>query len=375
MSGGIPASIARVGANPMGGAGVFAVQEAARRAAPIVPRPLAPPPAGTEGQTTIFVGALDPSVSENELLAAFQVIGPVSAVKIPRDKGCGFVQYQYRIHAERALNALQGLLLGPCRIRLAWGKNQLGTRPIPAGGYEMGDMGLGGMQGGMGGGPSSMHQLGGPMGMQGGGMSGMGGKGGDYPGGMGFLDYPSHEAVPAGGSGNAGGGAHSSQPGSSSLGLGGFSAGMPGGHGGFSSGSGMGGNSGLGGMGGLGLGLGSSLFGSVGQSKPGMQGYSSGPNPSPAPATPVDASPALSGIGSVAHMPSFLTSDALGSNSPAFNSSNGPAGGQGSAGLAGLPPSAMGLDGPGAGSIGGGGGWGSFLGGLSGPNQDTTRAF
>lgn len=57
--------------------------------------PLAPPPAADEGQTTLFVGGLDTSVPDADIWAVFAHFGPVSAVKVMRDKGCGFVQVRW----------------------------------------------------------------------------------------------------------------------------------------------------------------------------------------------------------------------------------------------------------------------------------------
>lgn len=69
---------------------------------------------------------------ERQLFLAFNTQGPVSNVKIPRERGCGFVQFQYRQHAATAMYALQGLVLGGSAIRIAWGKTQLGSRSANA---------------------------------------------------------------------------------------------------------------------------------------------------------------------------------------------------------------------------------------------------
>jgi RNA recognition motif-containing protein len=122
--------------NPGLGMGSINTSPGASSHAPKLGELFAPPPHPSEGQTTLFVGALHATVTEPQLFLLFNEVGPVSAVKIPRDKstgrGCGFVQYRYRADAESALTMLQGALLGSLRIRLAWGKNQLGARtPLP----------------------------------------------------------------------------------------------------------------------------------------------------------------------------------------------------------------------------------------------------
>ncbi|KAL8119597.1 hypothetical protein AgCh_016918 [Apium graveolens] len=72
--------------------------------------------------TTIFVGGLDPSVSEEYLRQVFGVHGQLEHVKIPVGKRCGFVQFAERARAEEALSRLNGTQLGGQNIRLSWGR-------------------------------------------------------------------------------------------------------------------------------------------------------------------------------------------------------------------------------------------------------------
>ncbi|PPD75552.1 hypothetical protein GOBAR_DD27531 [Gossypium barbadense] len=73
--------------------------------------------------TTIFVGGLDPSVSEDQLKQIFSQLGEVVHVKIPANKHCGFVQYANRASAEQALSVLNGTVLGGRNVRLSWGRS------------------------------------------------------------------------------------------------------------------------------------------------------------------------------------------------------------------------------------------------------------
>ncbi|XP_020688656.1 polyadenylate-binding protein RBP45 isoform X2 [Dendrobium catenatum] len=73
--------------------------------------------------TTIFVGGLDPNVSEDLLRQVFSPYGELVHVKIPIGKRCGFVQFLNRASAEEALLMLQGTQLGGLKIRLSWGRN------------------------------------------------------------------------------------------------------------------------------------------------------------------------------------------------------------------------------------------------------------
>lgn len=44
----------------------------------------------------IFVGNLDPNITEEELKQTFLQFGEIAYVKIPAGKGCGFVQFGTR---------------------------------------------------------------------------------------------------------------------------------------------------------------------------------------------------------------------------------------------------------------------------------------
>ncbi|KAH9322915.1 hypothetical protein KI387_017554, partial [Taxus chinensis] len=73
--------------------------------------------------TTIFVGGLDPSVTDEALKHVFSQYGEVIHVKIPMGKRCGFVQFSSRVCAEEAMVMLHGTLLGQQSIRLSWGRS------------------------------------------------------------------------------------------------------------------------------------------------------------------------------------------------------------------------------------------------------------
>ncbi|XP_006660711.2 polyadenylate-binding protein RBP47-like [Oryza brachyantha] len=73
--------------------------------------------------TTVFVGGLDPNVSEDDLRQTFSQYGEISSVKIPVGKQCGFVQFIQRKNAEDALQGLNGSTIGKQTVRLSWGRN------------------------------------------------------------------------------------------------------------------------------------------------------------------------------------------------------------------------------------------------------------
>ncbi|XP_021594346.1 polyadenylate-binding protein RBP45C isoform X1 [Manihot esculenta] len=81
--------------------------------------------------TTIFVGALDPSVSDDHLRQVFSKYGELVHVKIPAGKRCGFVQFANRACAEQALLMLNGTQLGGQSIRLSWGRSPSNKQAQP----------------------------------------------------------------------------------------------------------------------------------------------------------------------------------------------------------------------------------------------------
>ncbi|KAI3935236.1 hypothetical protein MKW98_018425 [Papaver atlanticum] len=77
--------------------------------------------------TTIFVGGLDPNISEEELRQIFLQFGELVSVKVPPGKGCGFIQFGTRASAEEALQRVQGTMIGQQIVRLSWGRS-MGTK-------------------------------------------------------------------------------------------------------------------------------------------------------------------------------------------------------------------------------------------------------
>ncbi|XP_065000934.1 polyadenylate-binding protein RBP47-like isoform X1 [Musa acuminata AAA Group] len=73
--------------------------------------------------TTVFVGGLDPNVNEDDLNQTFSQYGEIASVKIPVGKQCGFVQFVQRNNAEKALQRLNGTVIGKQTVRLSWGRN------------------------------------------------------------------------------------------------------------------------------------------------------------------------------------------------------------------------------------------------------------
>ncbi|KAL9268633.1 Polyadenylate-binding protein RBP45-like protein [Drosera capensis] len=81
--------------------------------------------------TTIFVGGLDPNVSEDQLRQVFSQFGELVHVKVPLGKRCGFVQFASRACAEQALQTLNGATIGGQNVRLSWGRGPSNKQAQP----------------------------------------------------------------------------------------------------------------------------------------------------------------------------------------------------------------------------------------------------
>ncbi|KAE7995449.1 hypothetical protein FH972_000238 [Carpinus fangiana] len=86
--------------------------------------------------TTIFVGNLDPNVTDDHLRQVFSQYGQLLHVKIPSGKRCGFVQFVDRSCAEEALRMLNGTQLGGQNIRLSWGRSPSNKQASISGGVQ-----------------------------------------------------------------------------------------------------------------------------------------------------------------------------------------------------------------------------------------------
>ncbi|KAK4429042.1 Polyadenylate-binding protein RBP47C' [Sesamum alatum] len=82
---------------------------------------------GDSFNTTIFVGGLDPNVTDEDLRQPFSQYGEILSVKIPVGKGCGFVQFANRNNAEAALQRLSGTTIGKQTLRVDYGHQWTGA--------------------------------------------------------------------------------------------------------------------------------------------------------------------------------------------------------------------------------------------------------
>lgn len=82
-------------------------------------------PSSDPTNTTVFVGGLPACISEDTLRSFFQHFGEITYVKVPPNKGCGFVQFLRRPDAELAIVKMHDFPIhGKSRIRLSWGRSQ-----------------------------------------------------------------------------------------------------------------------------------------------------------------------------------------------------------------------------------------------------------
>ncbi|CAI9106433.1 OLC1v1005586C1 [Oldenlandia corymbosa var. corymbosa] len=101
----------------------YAVAKALYPAAPIYTPPVQTIPVNNDvNNTTVFVGNLDPNVTEDELKQIFLQFGEIVYVKIPASRECGFVQFAARTSAEEAIRRV-GFVIGQQVVQLSWGKS------------------------------------------------------------------------------------------------------------------------------------------------------------------------------------------------------------------------------------------------------------
>ncbi|XP_025080293.1 U2 snRNP-associated SURP motif-containing protein-like isoform X1 [Pomacea canaliculata] len=97
----------------------------------------APVDPGDENTTNIYVGNINPKMTEQQLCEVFGKYGPLASIKImwprtdeerSRGRNCGFVAFMNRKDGERAMNMLRGKEVQGFEMKLGWGK----AVPIPA---------------------------------------------------------------------------------------------------------------------------------------------------------------------------------------------------------------------------------------------------
>ncbi|KAG1346325.1 putative Polyadenylate-binding protein 3 [Cocos nucifera] len=77
---------------------------------------------------TLYVGDLDPSVTEADLLNAFASIGPIASVRLCRDRASGdslryaYLNFLFPLHAKKAIRFLNHVPLNGKPIRIMWSR-------------------------------------------------------------------------------------------------------------------------------------------------------------------------------------------------------------------------------------------------------------
>ncbi|KAM0825680.1 hypothetical protein ACQ4PT_069417 [Festuca glaucescens] len=77
---------------------------------------------GNRSNKKLFVGGLDLSVTDKDLMKAFSPYGEIIDVKVIKGKCCGFVTYTSRASAEAAIRILNGSQLGDNTMRIVWAR-------------------------------------------------------------------------------------------------------------------------------------------------------------------------------------------------------------------------------------------------------------
>lgn len=91
---------------------------------------------GDPNTTNIYLGNINPKMTEQQLMEIFGKYGPLASVKVmwprteeekARNRNCGFVAFMNRKDAERAMKKLNGKDIMAYEMKLGWGK----ALPIP----------------------------------------------------------------------------------------------------------------------------------------------------------------------------------------------------------------------------------------------------
>lgn len=92
---------------------------------------------GDPNTTNIYLGNINPKMTEQQLMEIFGKYGPLASVKVmwprteeekARNRNCGFVAYMNRKDAERSMRKLNGKDIMGFEMKLGWGK----ALPIPS---------------------------------------------------------------------------------------------------------------------------------------------------------------------------------------------------------------------------------------------------
>lgn len=82
-------------------------------------------PPEDESIRTLYVGGLDPRISEQDLKDNFYAFGEIESIRLVLQRACAFVTYTTREGAEKAAEELSNkLVIKGVRLKLMWGKPQ-----------------------------------------------------------------------------------------------------------------------------------------------------------------------------------------------------------------------------------------------------------
>ncbi|KAL8129333.1 hypothetical protein V2J09_018488 [Rumex salicifolius] len=103
----------------------------------VIPQVPVLPPESDPTNTTILIGNLDYSISEEELKQLCLQLGEIAYVNIPSIKGSGIVQFVSRASAEGAIQRLQGTMIGSQAVQVSWGRSPAKQDAAGAWGQQM----------------------------------------------------------------------------------------------------------------------------------------------------------------------------------------------------------------------------------------------
>lgn len=82
-----------------------------------------------EPDKTLFVGGIDELVTEEQFKSYFEPFGKIVDLKLLSGRKCGFIQYEAQEDAEKALNTMNGQIVGRFPVRVSWRNSNILASP------------------------------------------------------------------------------------------------------------------------------------------------------------------------------------------------------------------------------------------------------
>lgn len=79
---------------------------------------------GSSPSKSLWVGNIDPSLNESDLVSVFSEFGPVESIRLLPEKECAFVNFVNVKDSVVAKNQMQGARMGSCIVKIGFGRSE-----------------------------------------------------------------------------------------------------------------------------------------------------------------------------------------------------------------------------------------------------------